>query len=294
MDSDSTSYNKERDFFDTAYLSFFGEAKSTSERLFNPLYRSSFDRALRFIPRSTVQQRDICETGCNIARYLFYFKELGANNAIGCDISMGILKRALQPHHNYVKNVSVSPGHIDLVQCLAEQLPIHDEAIDTLFCFRSLHHFINKEAFIKQGYRILKDSGLFVIVEPSGSNPFRLLANRIGKHFKYLTEGENACVPENVLDTLEKNNFDIMNISYYNMLSEANVHLGELSKRYSKTLYVIISAILLFTNMLDALLTPLINGSLRKLSWSFVIIARKHAPTRTEGRASLSRPLPFP
>ncbi len=282
MARDSTPYSKEMNFFDTAYLSFFGEATTVSERLFNPLYRSSFDRALRFIPSSTVMQRDICETGCNIARYLFYFKALGARHAIGCDLSHGILRRALLPHHNYVRNASVAPGHVDLVQCLAEQLPLHDSTIDTLFCFRSLHHFINKEAFISQGRRILKENGLFIIVEPSGSNPFRILANKIGKHFKYLTEGENACVPENVLDTLKRNDFEIMNISYYNMLSEANVHIGELSKRYSKLLYIIVSVILFFTNTIDTILAPVINRSLHKLSWSFVIIARKGSPTRSD------------
>jgi len=280
MNTDSQYYNKEKSFFDTAYLSFFGRADTIFEAFFNRFYRLSFDKALKYIPKSALQNKIICEVGCNIARYLFYFKTLGARTAIGFDVSLGVLKRAMSIHHNYIKNIEVSPSKIHLVQSLAEQLPIPDNCIDTMFCFRSLHHFLHKDAFIEQCYRTLKDDGLLFIIEPSGSNPFRILANGIGKYFHYLTEGENACIPEETASMLAHYNFELLSIKYFNIFSEPNVHLGELSKRHSKPLYIFLSVLLIFTNVLDILLAPVVNKFFHKLSWSFIIVARKQASKR--------------
>ncbi|MCL4479685.1 MAG: methyltransferase domain-containing protein [Deltaproteobacteria bacterium] len=276
MNSDTQYYNKERLFFDTASLSFFSESKSFPEKLFNRFYRESFDKAIDYIPESAVLQKTILEIGCNISRYLYYFKMIGTQTAIGCDLSLGVLKKALLPHHNFVKNIDVPPSKIHLIQALAEETPIKADAIDTLFCFRSLHHFLHKDLFIRQSYHALKDNGLIILVDPNGNNLLRLLANKVGKYFNYLTEGENACKPKELINDLIKNNFEVMSIKYYNVFSEPVVHLGELSKSHSKILYMFFSALLIVTNAIDVLLNPIVNRFFPRLGWSFVLIARKH------------------
>jgi SAM-dependent methyltransferase len=54
--------------------------------------------------------------------------------------------------------------HSELVHATAEMLPFVDRCFDRVFCLNSFHHFIDKQAFVREAKRVLRIGGSFMTV----------------------------------------------------------------------------------------------------------------------------------
>jgi ubiquinone/menaquinone biosynthesis C-methylase UbiE len=92
----------------------------------------------------------------------------------------GHVANALAPHFESVVALDLTPemletakkfitsnGHtnVSYVQGDALKLPFPDQSFGTVTCRIAPHHFPNINLFIKEVYRVLKDNGLFILVD---------------------------------------------------------------------------------------------------------------------------------
>lgn len=109
-----------------------------------------------------------CGTGLFMQRYL-----RNGGEAIGVDISMGMIKRAKQ------RNVS------DVALGNAEVLPFRDESFDAVSSLLAFSYFQNPESMLEESFRILKPGGSLSICT-LGKNIFTSMVPavyRIGEKF---------------------------------------------------------------------------------------------------------------
>jgi ubiquinone/menaquinone biosynthesis C-methylase UbiE len=107
----------------------------------------------------------VLEVGCGTGRWLM---DLLACQAIepgclfGLDRSSGMLGQALDRR-----------AGLQLVQGLAEMLPLPDNSFDLVYCVNALHHFNQPEQFIRQASRLLRPGGQLAVI---GMDPRNFLA----------------------------------------------------------------------------------------------------------------------
>jgi ubiquinone/menaquinone biosynthesis C-methylase UbiE len=95
----------------------------------------------------------ILEVGCGTGHWLDFVRALPGIHLTGLDFSAGMLVQAQMR----------LPG-IPLVQGTAERLPWPAESFDQVFCINAIHHFPDKAAFLAEARRILRPSGIILII----------------------------------------------------------------------------------------------------------------------------------
>ena len=103
-----------------------------------------------------IEAGQVLEVGCGTGRWL---DELGAESRhlIGLDLSSGMLAEARR-----------RCSDLCLVQGRGGRLPFRSQTFDLATCVNALHHFGDPRAFVREARRVLKPSGVLVVV---GSNP---------------------------------------------------------------------------------------------------------------------------
>lgn len=146
---------------------------STYDSYDNPMVFAANEVVTRLAPLST--GRDVFEFGCGTGRNLLLFKRAGAAGVAGCDLSEGMLARA-----------SERDADLRLLRHdMAQPLPIEGSGADlVLFCL-SLEHIGDLAQPLRDARRLLRPSGIVVIVE---IHPYLSLLN-IAAHFR---EGETV------------------------------------------------------------------------------------------------------
>jgi SAM-dependent methyltransferase len=100
----------------------------------------------------------ILEVGCGTGHWLDVLQGHGIY-LTGFDFSAGMLAQA-----------QMQLSGIPLVQGTAERLPWPAESFDRVFCINAFHHFADKATFLAEVRRILRPSGMILIV---GLDPHR-------------------------------------------------------------------------------------------------------------------------
>lgn len=99
----------------------------------------------------------ILETGCGTGKWISLFEE-NAKKIFGLDYSFDMMKipKTDKPSLNLVNGDAVN-------------IPIKDDYFDLIFCVNAIHHFTDKEMFITESKRILKNNGSLAVfgVDPS-------------------------------------------------------------------------------------------------------------------------------
>jgi ubiquinone/menaquinone biosynthesis C-methylase UbiE len=110
--------------------------------------------ALRELLRPGVRYR-ILEVGCGTGFWLGSFGS--GHDVFGIDLSQGMLSRAKLKQTN-------------LVCGTADQLPFTGGSFDLVYCVNALHHFVQKEVFIREASRLLRRGGAIAIIgmDPHG------------------------------------------------------------------------------------------------------------------------------
>lgn len=110
--------------------------------------------ALRELLRQGVRNR-ILEVGCGTG---FWLDSFGSDHEVcGIDLSQGMLRRAKLKQTN-------------LICGTADQLPFIGDRFDVVYSVNALHHFVQKEAFIREAARVLRRGGAVAIIgmDPHG------------------------------------------------------------------------------------------------------------------------------
>ena len=94
----------------------------------------------------------ILEVGCGTGHWLAGLAETG-RACFGLDRSSGMLAEAGQRQAQY-----------RLVQGRAERLPFGEAEFDLLYCVNAIHHFIDKEDFVAEGWRLLRRGGALAVI----------------------------------------------------------------------------------------------------------------------------------
>jgi ubiquinone/menaquinone biosynthesis C-methylase UbiE len=116
---------------------------------------------------------DIATGGGHVANALApFFKQV-----VALDLTPQMLEKAKGfMASNGIKNAAFVQGD-------AENLPFPDESLGTVTCRIAAHHFANVEHFVKEAYRVLKQNGLFCLIDNVAPecDHFDLFYNRIEK-----------------------------------------------------------------------------------------------------------------
>ncbi|MGQ0737755.1 MAG: methyltransferase domain-containing protein [Bacteroidota bacterium] len=90
----------------------------------------------------------VLDIGCGYKPYQKLFNEnKQVTGYTGCDVNQ------------------TSLNTVDII-CDAEKIPLPDKSIDTVFCTQVIEHVFEKEALLKESYRLLTDEGKIIISGP--------------------------------------------------------------------------------------------------------------------------------
>ena len=133
------------------YPFFMKESETLEERQHNLI-----DHCLSYI--GDLKGKDLLEVGCGNGLNCHYIDTREeAQNITGIDLNQANLDLARA--HN--PNSRIQFTH-DNAQELAS---IEDDSVDVLICIESAFHYPDKNAFFKQIKRVLKEDGVFLIVD---------------------------------------------------------------------------------------------------------------------------------
>jgi len=134
-------------------------ARQTDYRLIAPVFDERYqrndytdtERALRVFLDSD-DPLQILDVGCGTG---YWSTRLASSERriIGLDSSAEMLSHA-----------RLRTRKSEFVHATAEMLPFAKHSFDRVFCLNSLHHFIDKEAFVREAWRVLRIGGSFMTV----------------------------------------------------------------------------------------------------------------------------------
>lgn len=109
------------------------------------------DSDLLFKLLDPLHDASVLEVGCGTGNYLERLNDK-PTLLVGLDISRNML----------VKAKSKLPD-LMLIQSNAEYLPFSEDSFDAIYCIQVLHHILDKNKFISEIHRTLKQGGKFVL-----------------------------------------------------------------------------------------------------------------------------------
>lgn len=167
---------------------------------FEKIYRKVIELIKNQAGENLKPQNKFLDVACGTAEVIFRLaKEFQNVEFIGVDFSKGMVEKA-RKKTSYLKNVKIIEANV-------ENLPFEDKTFNIAICLDSLHHFYNPDLALKEIHRVLKDNGLFLLVDPSPDISYLRIILKIFKHLesakKYYSEKE-------LEELLSKHNFSII------------------------------------------------------------------------------------
>ncbi len=167
-----TGKNKktEQEYFDLFYTKMATDAyentpalKKISEIIFK-----------RVIDSTTLRKTDtILSLGCANGRFELKIAPL-VHKVIGLDISTIAIKNA----QNSAEKLAINNAEFLTVD-ITKGLPFKKNSFDKIFALGTLHHIKNADLVFEESYRLLKNKGLFYLIDPNSNGILR----KIGKRF---------------------------------------------------------------------------------------------------------------
>lgn len=121
---------------------------------YNQRYVESYLPSIEKEIISIVQENDyktILEAGCGTGRWLKSLNQL-KYKIIGLDYSVEMLKVSREENPS-----------LKLINADADFIPLKNDYFDLIFCVNSIHHFPDKEIFVKESRRVLSENGTLAI-----------------------------------------------------------------------------------------------------------------------------------
>lgn len=97
----------------------------------------------------------VLDVGCGTGTVLKSFSDKCEINGFGIDVEQKMISIAKE-----------KCPKMDIRVCSCESTPFEDESFNVITACMAYHHFPNKEAFIKESYRLLKIGGKLYIADP--------------------------------------------------------------------------------------------------------------------------------
>jgi SAM-dependent methyltransferase len=236
----------------------------------------TWDRHAVFIDPGMICDKVVLDAGCGNPRMLFFFLELGAREAIGCDLSDRFLRRGLERPATYVHNRSfkTEPARIRFLLgdfCGSTTEGMH---VDVISCFQSLHHF-DLDRFVKTSHRLLRPGGRVIISDPVGNHPLRGVSNTVGRLSGLLSPDENSFSPEVARRRFVENGFKIVKFAALNPTLEIYFHLTGLLSFLPPRLVFYLKAPMVFLRPIENLLEATVVRLFPRFGWRYFFIFEK-------------------
>jgi len=236
----------------------------------------TWDRQMAFVNPDWIRGKVVLEVGCGNPRVLFFFKEMGAKEAIGVDLSEAFVARGLERKRTYVYTVSpaVRPEAIRLLYGDVNSAVTDGLKIDTIACFQTLHH-LDLPKFVTTCERILNPRGHVIISDPVGNHPLRGLGNIVGRLAGVLSPDERAIAPKVVMAQFAEQSFEVMDFRSLNPTLEIYFQLTELLTGLSSRLSFYMKLPMALLRPLETALENTLLRLIPRLGWRYYMVLRK-------------------
>lgn len=174
----------------------FWDSKILRLIYFNKIY----DKVTTVIKENLYHRSKFLDVGCGTAEVISRLaKEFEEIEFVGIDFSKGMVDKAINKT-SHLKNVKIIEANV-------ENLPFKDENFDFILCLDSFHHFYNPDLVLKGINRVLKNNGLFLLVDPSPDISYIRIILKI---FKYLESAKKYYSKKEIKNILSDHNFSII------------------------------------------------------------------------------------
>lgn len=269
---------KNKEFFDNDQLYFYEISNNPIQEFFNKRLTASFTKFIKYIPKKYMEDKCILDAGCNDGFLFDFYNANGAKKIVGCDIAGRAMLRGLKRGHGILRGRGKALKIKYFAQGDLELMPLKDSSFDSVFCFGTWHHIVNKDKFLKECRRVLNNNGFLIITDVNNLHPLRKVVNMIGTKMNGLLDEEcrnhvNAEVTKNML---LRCGFNQMRTYHYNLFSPAlAVFCNILFQRRSRFFYFF-AASLLFLALIDSFLERTIFRVFPRLAWTYTVLCEKH------------------
>jgi len=267
--------NRNIRFFNKVQLNFYNIHSNPVIEKINRIMVSRFTRFLKNIPREALPHACVLDAGCNDGYFIDYYYTQGAKKVIGCDLCYDALNRGRNRHHGILRDPSFNPAKV-FVQGDLEALPLFDASFDTIVCFGTWHHIVQKRLFLQECLRVLLPGGVLCLSDPNDEQPLRRTTDWCGRKIGELMPEERPTTIHTTQELLLQQGFVDMHITFFNVFSEMFARLCSALLGKKTILYYPMALIFLLSIPLDwfleKTLMPLIP---RRVAWTYVISARK-------------------
>lgn len=151
--------------------------------------------------------QNILEAGCGTGRWIKSLYEENLN-VFGLDYSFEMLKISKE---NNLK--------LKVINADADFIPAKNNYFDLIFCVNAIHHFPDKELFIKESFRILKSTGTIAVF---GVDPHKDKDWYVYKYFDGVYENDLKRFPSNQ---------QLVNLLKQNLFTEIEIRIAEVVNR---------------------------------------------------------------
>lgn len=143
-----------------------------------------FEKVKIFFEKEEIKKADLLDIGCGDNFFKEKFNSLGIN-WIGMDIKS-------------------SAGSTILIKGSMENIPIHNNIFDIIFCCHTFEHTVNPLQTLREFKRVLKPCGLLILVVPYPCERQNFTTDK--NHYFVFNEIQ-------LVNLLQKNNYGIKDIS---------------------------------------------------------------------------------
>lgn len=128
----------------------YSKIANTYNKRYNANYLVNIEKEIKKIIASN-NYKNILEAGCGTGRWINSLEENG-RRVFGLDYSLDMMKIP-----------KARKSHLNLINADAVHIPFKDNFFELIFCVNAIHHFPDKEKFIKDCYRILNGNGMLAV-----------------------------------------------------------------------------------------------------------------------------------
>jgi SAM-dependent methyltransferase len=236
----------------------------------------TWDRQAVYIDPQMLRDKVVLDAGCGNPRMLFFFLELGAREAIGCDLSDRFLRRGLEHPETYVhtRSFKTEPAKIRFLQGDFCGPVTEGMQVDVISCFQSLHHF-DLDRFVQTSSRLLRRGGRVMISDPVGDHPLRGLSNIVGRFSGLLSPDEKSFSPGTVRRRFVENGFKVLQFVSLNPTLEIYFHLTDLLSFFPPRMVFYLKTPMVFVRPIENLLEATVVKLFPRFGWRYFFVFEK-------------------